>query len=497
MITEIIDEKIMNARRFASKCISDKLKDLNPNEYYILQISKFILLKEKLIKKDRKSNLHFDYDCYHEYVPTIKEIGDTLIKNATKLQIKNVLNVIIEPEKYNNDLELKYYILLIHKLRDCLAHGTYDVDFKKRVILINNDTNDMDLITYIPMDLIEKFTYIKMPTRISHYKKIDYKGLDIGNKDNIYFNNYKYNNIDNNQYIYNRKDNIEYISPDIERRSNKYKIEELEVLRSLIVYANSIGLPHEFLDSIAKQVKQTGIQEEFGKRIPIVFTIKSLVDEISSIIGIKTKSANPYAFVATYNYMQIYLSNKYHELWNKRPEILSHLRLSKINPIFSPNPDSYKLINDTIRNIIKRTRKAIEKYKFVSNITYKEKILNDINTSFKNNIGSILKILGNRNMDIITGIRNSIEHGNFMDFDGEVVLYDKDDQNDDESVNFISMGSCKDYFELIETLDLKLLTPLTNNELLEELKGMVSKDLLDEFRLLIEEINELNNNKYI
>ena len=494
----LIHDKIMNARRFASKCLSDKLKDLNPNEYYILQISKFILLKEKLIKKDSKSNLHFDYDYYHEYLPVIKEIGDDLIKNATKLNIKNVLNVIIEPEEYENDIELKYYILLVHKLRDALAHGTYEIDYMHRNIIIYNESNDMDLITRIPIDLIEKFTYIQVPSRKSDNKKARY--ITSIQNDKLTFNIYKYDNYSKNNYIdtkYN-KENLEYINPKIEeRKRTKYKLEELAVLRSLVLYANSIGLPHDFLDKIYKESKMIGLHEQFGKRIPIVFTVKSLVDEISSILGIKTKTVNSYAFVATYNYMQIYLSNRYHELWNNRPEVLSHLRLSKLNPMFMVNPDSYKLINETIRTIIRRTKKAIEKYKFVTNIAYKEKILSDINASFKNNINSLLKILSSRNMDIITGIRNSIEHGNFLEVDGKITLFDKDDQSDIKSVNFMSMASCQDYFNLIETLDLNIVTPLTNQELLEELKGMVDSELLDEFRSIIREIDELNNEKNI
>ena len=495
----IIDEIVLvNARRFAEKCISDKLKNLTPNEFYILQISKFILLKEKLIKKDRNSNLHFNYEYHHEYVPVIKEIGDALIKNATILKVKNVLNVIIEPREYNKDDELKYYIYLIHKIRDILAHGSYHVDFKNRQIIIYNDTSELELFTSIPLDLIEKFTYIEKPIRL---RRPTYYSNQFSDKINTYINSYS--NI-NDLYYISKKELYGYNDPIYSRELYDYdapiyynsyareKREQLEVLRMLISYANQMGLPHKSLDEIAELFKKYNMEKELDISTPFIFTVKSLVDEISKIIGVKSKNANPYAFVATYNYLQIYLSNKYSELWNNRPEALSYLRLSKINPMYGVDSNLIKSLNDMVRTIVRRTKKSINKYNFVDNIVYKEKILADINKSFKNGISGILSQLGNHNMEVITHIRNGIDHGNIVDSDGQILLYDKDDQNDDKSGNFVCFGSSKDFFDIIETLDLNILTPFTNEELIKELEGIIEESLLEEFRLLMEEIDKLN-----
>ena len=485
----MIDAKILNARDFASKCIKDRLKDLSPSEYYTLQISKFILLKEKLIKKDKNSNLHFDYSLYHEYVPVIEEICDTLIKNSKFLNIKRSFNVIIEPVKYDNDLKLKSCILLLHKVRDALAHGSYEIDYSSKTLYIYNESNEFDIYTSLPLELIEKFTYIDYPKRLRD-KKIDSSLIPLSNP---LINNNIYNYKDNN-YTYNYSDKLKYdINPKIIYNENvKAKIEELEVLKQLIKYAFQIGLPHESLDKITELLKEYEFDKKLGKVTSVVVTIKSLINEMSKIIGIRSRNGNPYAFVATYNYMQIYLSNKYGELWSTRPPILSHLRLSKLHPSFDKYSDIHDVINETVKTMVKRTRKALSTYNSISNPTYKEKILGDINKSFRESINLILKQLGSHNMETIAHIRNAIDHANILDSDGRILLYDMDDQNDSGTKNFMCLGSCKDYYDLIETLDLNILTPLTDKELVGELKPILDESLFKEFSLIVDEIAEIN-----
>ena len=491
---EDVQDKIKNARLFAKKCLSDKLFNLNPNEYNILQISKFILLKERLIKKDDNDTIYFNYDLYHEYIDSIKEIGDTLVKNAVVLDIKHILNVVISPEEYNNNFELKYYILLIHKLRVILAHGDYEINNANEII-IRNDSNDIKLFSRIPIKLIEKFTFIKMPLRKSFYHKLEDKydtKLTYVNRDKILNNDFKINNIDDNKKIlfYNMKSDDDYYN----NYDSKTKKDELEIFKALLLYADKIGLSHQKIDFIVSSVKESGIS--LGNNKPIMFDIKRIIDEIANITGLKSREMNPYAFASVYNYMQIYLSNKHKELWETRPEILSHLKLSKINPQYAKtNPQIYKEINILIKTIVNRTNKAIKKYQLVTNIEYKKRILDDINISFKKNINDILRLLSSRNMDIITCIRNGIDHGNILEDRDKIIIYDKDNQKDNKSINFVSIATCEDYYNLIETLELGVVTPLTNRELLVELKSIVEPNLLNQFELLIDEIELLNNER--
>ncbi len=491
---EDVQDKIKNARLFAKKCLSDKLFDLNPNEYNILQISKFILLKERLIKKDDNDTIYFNYDLYHEYVDTIKEIGDTLVKNSVVLKIKHILNVVVTPSEYNNDNELKFYILLIHKLRDILAHGNYEIN-KIGEIIIRNDSNDMTMISRLPIELIEKFTFIKRPLRKSFHQKLEDKyntKLTYVNRDKIYNDDYKLNNIYDNEKI--TTPNMKSADDYYYNYGPKTKKEELEVLKALLLYANKVGISHRKIDHIVTSLKENGIS--LGNNKPIMFDIKRIIDEIANITGLKSREMNPYAFASVYNYMQIYLSNKHKELWETRPEILSHLKLSKINPQYAKtNPQIYKEINILIKTIVNRTNKAIKKYQLVTNIEYKKRILDDINISFKKNINDILRLLSSRNMDIITCIRNGIDHGNILEDRDKIIIYDKDNQKDNKSINFISIASCEDYYNLIETLELGVVTPLTNRELLVELKSIVEPNLLNQFELLIDEIETLNNER--
>ena len=478
------DTKLLNARLFAKKCLSNKLEDFNPNEYILLQISKFILLKERLIKKDNNENLYFNYNRNHEYYDVIKEIGDTLIKNAVILKIHKVLNVIIEPRKYNDNTTLKAYILLIHKLRDALAHGSYDIDFKKGNIIINSNTQDICMVTTIPIKLIEKFAYIVSPISIDEFNLLKNS------------NNHLLNEKQKLPLIYDKPKIIKDDYYPVDIYNNYYpesKKDQLEVLKALLIYAKNLGLSHKDIDYIFKSIKNEELFKQIKNNNIPIFNIKLLVDEMFKIMRIKDSNVNPYALVSLYNYMQIYLSNKYDELWNNRPPILSHLKLSKINPMFTKEPAIYKVIASLIKTIVNRTRKALNQYHSVNNTKYKAKILSDINKSFTNNINEILKLLNTRNMEVITGIRNSIEHGNIIDLDGKIVLFDKENQRDNNSISFVSMASIKDYYDIIETLDIGVLTPLTNQELLEELKVFVDQSLFNELQIIFNEIEELNN----
>ena len=58
-----IDNNIARARKFAHKSLKENLKGVSKGDYFTFQISKFLLLKESIIKKDcDNSKLYFNYE---------------------------------------------------------------------------------------------------------------------------------------------------------------------------------------------------------------------------------------------------------------------------------------------------------------------------------------------------------------------------------------------------------------------------------------------------
>lgn len=164
---------IQKAREFAQRSLNVNIKNFNREDYYMFLISKFLLLKEMIIKKDSENNiLYFDYNKSKNYLPAIKYIVDYIKVNGT-IQ-KNSTIVVIEPKQYNNS-NLQFYIWTFNKIRDSLSHGMYEFDLNGEQLIIKNDhSNSRDpyvLNCALPIEMLELFAYIAKKPKSNYNDK--------------------------------------------------------------------------------------------------------------------------------------------------------------------------------------------------------------------------------------------------------------------------------------------------------------------------------------
>ena len=278
-----IKEIINKARSFAERNLYSIFQSADKDDYFLFQISKFLLLKEYVIKKDFKNKtLYFDYAKNSMYLPSIMYVVD-YVRNNGKI-LSNNLNVIIKNSdgiKSNNLKIIEDYIRDFHKIRDSIAHGGYDIDSENGLICIkNNNVNienselkeifdsgsykidykekciildngekiSFDSDTYIiecdlPIEILELFSYIsenpkrnynnkdmalfnnkinKYRKKYNYYNYIDIKKLNDIKK---YFNNYKNNDI-KNHINKNATNNFEIILKNYEKYLEKKEIKD-------------------------------------------------------------------------------------------------------------------------------------------------------------------------------------------------------------------------------------------------------------------------------
>ena len=160
-----IEIKIARARDFAGRCLNDNFNGANKDDYFMFQISKFLLLKESMIKKDSDNNrIYFNIDENQEYLKAIKYIVDYVREHGTL--ISNNIDVVILPTNYTVSSKLKAYIRDFHKIRDSIAHGGYHIDSTRGSIILDNDnlkpgcqpnSNTYVIRGELPIEVLELF----------------------------------------------------------------------------------------------------------------------------------------------------------------------------------------------------------------------------------------------------------------------------------------------------------------------------------------------------
>ena len=136
-------------------------KKFNKKHYFMFCISKFLALKELVIKKDTKTNtLYFDDIKYRAKIPYILALRDFI--NDHGAYIKNPINIRLRSG--NRDYELLEAIWLFNKLRDSIAHGKFSFDLENDQININNNemsnpTNKFALVCKLPIAEFDFLTF--------------------------------------------------------------------------------------------------------------------------------------------------------------------------------------------------------------------------------------------------------------------------------------------------------------------------------------------------
>lgn len=552
MEKQIILEK---ARDFAKRSLEKNNKRVSKDDYYMFLISRFLLLKEMIIKKDSENNeIYFDYEKNKDYLPVIKYIVDFIKVSGTIQQ--NSVKVVIEPEEYN-DSTLQFYIWTFNKIRDSLSHGRYDFDFNNEQIIVDNDHSDSRdpfvLKCILPMELLELFSYIvENPKDCYTDKEIGYfnefrrkmRGdfgyeniLNKGNNIINYFNNYS--NINNFQYkdlnIINNIDIKSNINNYVDKKSNisnekyynsisglteynldNYSKKQEEILSLLLkILGSSEKLTDEQKSIVYRYLNKLNLlsfkENEFkyevvnNNKVDIKYVEKlaTVISEISSILGIKKESNNMVAISAIYNYMQLTFSlNEFDFMSKEEKDSLGYLKISKLHPKYvkfnkgnvEENYDSQyalkiKSIQIFTENFIVKMRERLEQYRNNPSSSFR----NSLNTMFKKYYDEIISSFADKNSFILTSIRNSVEHANVHDVDGNILLNDQNNQNDNDSINFYCYGKIEDFYEIINNLEEGIDKDMfTFNDFLDELKMIIDISAFNELLSLIDDLKKVN-----
>lgn len=481
-------ELIATSRNFAKKVIKDKLYDVEPNDYYTLLISRFILLKEKLIKKDiNNKTLYFDVTESIEYVPAIRFIAGYVKRKATKY-IENDLSIKIQNKFGSNIGEEEIWI--INKLRDSFVHGKYDIDEYMNIININNDHSDdlhnaYALECKVPIEVLEVLQYIaenpkeeyddsdieefiaytnKVRKDFNYFIKVD-KSLAIFFFDRLkpissYFKTmYKQETDDNKEEKYISDSGL-YIETEIKKQ-------EKNLMELLYIAYNPLLTNEEELYKIDKILEENGIVLEQISYFYYIVTkkdpnmnpytylnkLEKAIQDIAALLGVKIDTTSPYAIPALYNYMQTYFSlNDLDFNQGETKQKLCYLKTNNLRFEYDSSNQEYltriESIKKEVKDFIDKMKKKIEAYRAHPS----DNFLRDIENKVQDFHYKILEKFGDKNSIIFNSIRNSVEHGNVNDVNDSISLTDKNDQQSYDD-NFVCLANANDLFELIYGLD--------------------------------------------
>ena len=584
-------ELIKLSRELVENLLDGNKKKLGKEYYLMFTISKFILLKERILKKDSANKiLYFNNVKYAKYIPAILSFADEIKKNGD-YKIDNTS--IMLKENNIDSQKLTESLWLFNKVRDSLAHGQYTIDLENDSLLINNDhsnckDNSYKLICSIPIELLNSISfyiekvdekpdakelskayreYLEEITanydvddrilfndnyinNINKYydnkydiinnnydNKYDIINNNYDNKydiinnnyDNKYFGNNKYLNndkyfdndkylnndkyYDNNKYLNNDKyydnekyyDNNKYYDNEIKKLFNNLTIKELQgLVEQLLEYKPRNEKQKEQTNQIIRKFKSLEVQkiekqEEFDAKT------SDLMREISDILGIKVGTKNSNAAIALYMYMNL--------VFSQNNEIdYSHICLRDL--LISVNPYKYtdkveevsNSSDDRRQKIINFEKNYINIKNYINKlcVEFSEKMdtrieayYNNPSENFRyslmNNYAEfytlIMNSIGNRNQLIITSLRNSVEHGNYLVREnGYLGLYDQIDHSDDKDIKILCGALPQQLFNITKTIELSnSKDKYIMDDFFKELETIIDKTLLNNV------MNTMNN----
>ena len=521
------DLRIEQARQFAKKVLSGKIKNISKEDYYLFLMSKFTLLKERIMKTDDEHVAYFDCVKYRQYLPVILFISDQ-IKKTQKVNGIDITKVEIIPSSVASQ-QLKEYIWIFNKLRDSLGHGKYELDSANDSIILRNPPYMNNIV--IPIQLLELFNYItgSRKSEISAKAYREYndeirKRVDIAisnEPDNIYFNRYKeytnknYNNYLNKKEYYTHKNITRYNNPDNYFQQNNNMLENINSIREYISYAVKVVKESDKLNQQAKQkyleyiAKLTERVDKLKRKhskedSEYIQKLGETIHEISQLIGMCSKPIDFFSLCATYNYASQVLSDKAEAIKeNKVPNhSLGCLKMSKLNSQYVKkengtivkatdsrvSPKIYNIKRAVLR-YIKITNEAIKDYSETKNDFKRKNIIESLDRFYSD----MVRLLGDRNKEIIRSLRNATEHGNVKDENGKIYLYDQSNHRDDDTINFECRCDINTFYKLIEDIDLgRSKKDLTLEELLIEISSALEdEELYESLEETVKAVNRL------
>ena len=566
-VREEMKELIKLSRELVENLLDGNKKKLGKEYYLMFTISKFILLKESILKKDSANKiLYFNNVKYAKYIPAILSFADEIKKNGD-YKIDNTS--IMLKENNIDSQKLTESLWIFNKVRDSLSHGQYTIDLENDSLLINNDhsnceNNSYKLICSIPIELLNSISfyiekvdekpdakelskayreYLEEITanydvddrilfndnyinNINKYYDNKYDNLNnnydnkydnlnnnYDNKDDILKNNYNDKYFDNDKYLNNDKyydnekyyDNNKYYDNEIKKLFNNLTIKELQgLVEQLLEYKPRNEKEKEQTNQIIRKFRSLKLQRK-EKQEEFDVKTSDLMREISDILGIKVGTKNSNAAIALYMYMNL--------VFSQNNEIdYSHICLRDL--LISVNPYKYtdkveevsNLSDDRRQKIINFEKNYINIKNYINKLcvefsekmdTIIEAYYNNPSENFRyslmNNYAefytSIMNSIGKRNQLIITSLRNSVEHGNYLVREnGYLGLYDQIDHSDDKDIKILCGALPQQLFNITKTIELSdSKDKYIMDDFFKELETIIDKTLLNNV------MNTMNN----
>lgn len=452
---------LKSAKEFAQMALSKKINNLKPIHYSMFLISKFMLLKESIIKKDSEHQIiYFNIKNNSQYLNAISIITDNIPRNRI-IQLNNpeslseVLSSVVLEDIPNNTPELdeekikeiKIKIWIFNKLRDCFGHGKYKLTDDNN-ILINNQ-GYIENVT-IPLSLLESFNYISenpSPEKtidaylerirelrkrfnynsdneidllyyknyINNYKNNIYKNIPVDKKEKIF------NNINNFDIYGTSLDEKKVITPNLSKKliqiiteyalkilkEDEFTVEEKLKVVDLIEKTNNNNicyLDYKTINTLITEIESTHKNKQ---------KVLSIIDEISTIISTSGNKDQDITISAIYNYTQLTMADVFDKIkeamkgktdntpLEEKKKIIStlgHLKMRNFD--FSPiikNQDLNIIINNAVKEQVSFLKSKIDYYNNHKDLSQ------DIQIKLYE---EIMRVYDNMNQIIITKLAN-------------------------------------------------------------------------------------------
>lgn len=484
-----LEEIILKSRSLVDKLRKNEEAIFTKEDYFMICVSLFIAKKEKVIKKDNKTNtLHFDYkkdnkeyfrmdlifdrmlmeeQCAMVNIPGLGEFD--LTRTGCFDGIENLyfpFNLKIEIENFEGTLnelnEVKRIMWIYSKLRDSFVHGEkFEFDFSNNKIKINNCMSN---------DILGSFQFI-----ISFNPKVlGYLcGQTVQASENIYYGNHdleSYERIHHLQEMIAQDSEIliDEVMKEIDDINSKNELKIINTI--LIAYRKAYNelsqqQRDEYLDKIVEVIVTFAGRNRRNNRIS-----KELIKKLSSILS--TEDNNYHA--ALYSHMIFVFSNA--ENIDSRNIKTTYFQVE--------NDDYKRILLKAIKNANKSFQSLLNAY------------LDPIKTrdAIASHITKIMHLIEMRNKQILNSLRNGIMHTNITITDSGIEIVDKvDNTKNDSEISF----KCRTTFEQMDKFLQEIETEekqkedLDVDEFIEEIKAICgSSQPIELFALYLRTLND-------
>ena len=391
---------------------------LGMEHYFMFSITKFLLTKEQIIKKNN-NNKTIEFDVTSEYLSTIltqyREISKSLYYRVDGIrtfdEVDNSVSLINLNEEMSNDPKLirliKESVWCIDKIRDSLAHGKYDFNIQEHKIIINNEYDTFDQNG----NIIHHAFKCEVPPEILAMLGKSYKKEFDTYKDETLTLEYQKRHNGINNILKSKYSLIQ---------NNNTTINELKKppRKPLSVMSEEIYVHNAAITKIAETVKALGLK---GKENDIFTSL--LYNHLLLLLSDETRE---------YNYDELLLLNQNYTFLESKDS--------------SNKEEDITNTKGPIKRIIKKFNKQYKKLNEYEKVKRCKELFKSMYSSLKEQIGI-------RNKNVIKRIRNSIMHGN-IEIDtanGTIKLFDRTDNTTDSQVNQFECET--DNYSLLELID--------------------------------------------